>query len=157
MISTQEKTGKAESQSVFRKVGECLYKHESSGIYYGLVKRCGKQFRRSLKTNDRVLANRRLSELREKVGRLSNVKSARRITFSELAERWFGTIKGNLKPLSAGRVQTCIDQIEPYFAGVTIRNITRAMCDHWATKRGEKISASTFNKERDVLQVILKY
>jgi integrase len=157
MISTQEGMGSTAVQSVFRKVGECLYKHESSGIYYGLVKRCGKQFRRSLKTNDRVLANRRLSELKEKVGRLSNVKSARRITLIELADRWFGTVKGNLKPLSAGRVQTCIDQIKPYFSDVNIRNITRAMCDEWATKRGDKISASTFNKERDVLQAILKY
>ena len=157
MISTQEGTGSTESQSVFRKVGECLYKHESSGTYYGLVKRCGKQFRRSLKTTDRALANRRLSELREKVGRLSNVKSARHITFIELAERWFETIRGNLKPLSAGRVQTCIDQIKPYFADVNIRNITRGMCDEWATKRGDKISASTFNKERDVLQTVLKY
>lgn len=116
MISTQEGAGSTESQSVFRKVGECLDKHESSGADYGLVKRCGKQFRRSLKTTDRVLANRRLSELREKVGRLSNAKSARRITFIELAERWFGTVRGNLKPLSAGRVQTCLDQIKPYFA-----------------------------------------
>ena len=31
------------------------------------------------------------------------------------------------------------------------------MCDAWATKRGGKIAASTFNKERDVLQTILKY
>jgi integrase len=156
MISTQDGSENT-AQPVFQKVGECLYKNQSSGKYYGLVKRCGKQFRRSLKTDDRQLANRRLSELKAKVGRLSNVKSARRITFAELAERWFETIRGNLKPLSAGRVQTCIDQLTPYFSDVNIRNITRGICDEWATKRGDKISASTYNKERDVLQAILRY
>src|SRR5271155_5819016 len=38
-------------RGIFIKVAECLYRHKSSQIYYGLVKRSGKQFRRSLKTN----------------------------------------------------------------------------------------------------------
>jgi hypothetical protein len=53
--------------SPFRKVAECLYRNESSGIYYALVKRTGKQYRRSLKTTDRKLAEPRLSDFRQKV------------------------------------------------------------------------------------------
>ncbi len=41
--------------AVFHKVGECLYRNESSGIYYALVKRSGKQYRRSLKTQKELL------------------------------------------------------------------------------------------------------
>lgn len=142
---------------MFHKVAECLYRHESSGTYYGLVKRSGKQFRRSLKTDDRQLANRRLADLRDKVGKLSNVKSARRITFNELSERWFGTVRGGLKKSSAGRIETCIGQLKPYFANTNIRNISRATCDEWVTKRGAEIAASTFNKEIQTLRAVLAY
>jgi integrase len=156
MISTTQ-DGTGNTQSVFRKVAECLYKHESSGTYYGLVKRSGKQFRRSLKTNDRQLANRRLAELREKVGKLSNVTNAKRITFADLADRWFGTVRGGLKDSSARRIEISLDQLKPFFAGTNIRNISRATCDEWVTKRGAQISASTFNKEIHALQRVLAY
>jgi hypothetical protein len=49
-------------QSLFHKVGENLYGLESSRGYYALLERAGKQFkqfRRSLKTKDRKLAERR--------------------------------------------------------------------------------------------------
>ena len=120
---------------MFHKVAECLYRHESSGTHYGLVKRSGKQFRRSLKADDRQLASRRLADLREKAGKLSNVKSARRITFKELSERWFGTVRGGLKKSSAGRIETCIGQLKPYFANSNIRNISRATRDEWVMPR----------------------
>jgi len=45
-------------------VVECLYRHMSSGTYYGLVKRSGKQYRRLLKTTDRKLAERFPGEFR---------------------------------------------------------------------------------------------
>ena len=53
------------SISVFHTVGENLYRHVPSGNYYALLKRGGKQFRRSLKTPDRPLAQRRLSAIRD--------------------------------------------------------------------------------------------
>jgi hypothetical protein len=40
----------AVQQPVFHKVAENLYRLESSGGYYALIKKGGKQFRRSLKT-----------------------------------------------------------------------------------------------------------
>lgn len=62
-------------QPVFHKVAENLYRLESSGGYYALVKRGGKQFRRSLKTKDRKLAERRLKEIKERIGCPDFVKS----------------------------------------------------------------------------------
>jgi len=58
-----------------------FYRNESSEIHYALVKRHGKQFRRSLKASDRQLAGRRLAEFREKVTRLSRTKHAGTLTF----------------------------------------------------------------------------
>jgi len=56
---------------VFNKVGENLYRLESSGRYYGLLKRAGKQFRRSLTTTERKLAERRPAGLHKQIGNLS--------------------------------------------------------------------------------------
>ena len=50
------------AHAVFRKVAQNLYRLESSGVYYALFKRSGKQIRKSLKTVDPALARRRLSE-----------------------------------------------------------------------------------------------
>ena len=51
--------------------GENLYRSDSSGIYYALFKRDGKQIRRSLKTTDKELARRKLAELRRQVNRIT--------------------------------------------------------------------------------------
>jgi hypothetical protein len=56
-------TAPATDDPAFKKVAENLYRHAPSGNYYALLKRGGKQFRRSLKTDDRALANRRLADL----------------------------------------------------------------------------------------------
>ena len=55
---------KEASKLVFHRVAENLYRLETSGGYYALLKRGDKQFRRLLKTKDRKLADRRLIELR---------------------------------------------------------------------------------------------
>jgi hypothetical protein len=58
-----------------KKVGPNLYRAHT-GRYYLLVKRAGKQFRRSLKTKDAKLAKRRLREFQEKAGRLARFSGA---------------------------------------------------------------------------------
>jgi hypothetical protein len=74
-------------QPVFHKVAENLYRLESSGGYYALVKRAGKQFRRSLKTKDRKLAERRLSDLKAKVGAL-RISDDADLNFQQVANYW---------------------------------------------------------------------
>ena len=49
---------KGDEQPEFCKVAENLYRRTATDIYYALLKRGGKQFRRSLKTPDRPWANR---------------------------------------------------------------------------------------------------
>ena len=80
---------KAARKLVFHRVAENLYRLETSGGYYALIKRGDKQFRRSLKTKDRKLADRRLVELRAQVGNLTISKDAR-LSFEQVAERWKG-------------------------------------------------------------------
>ena len=41
-------------QSAFQKVGECLYRYSSNGVYYARFESSGKEIRRSLRTTDRA-------------------------------------------------------------------------------------------------------
>ena len=143
--------------SPFRKVAECLYRNESSGIYYALVKRTGKQYRRSLKTTDRKLAERRLSDFRQKVGLLSRTASPNQFSFSDIADRWIETLRPTLKPMSLSRRVVSLKQIKPYFATLSVRQLSTSACEEWAAKRSPSISASTYNNERDTIIAVLAY
>jgi integrase len=144
-------------QAVFHKVAENLYRHESSGTYYALFKRAGKQIRKSLKTKDTALARRRLNELGDKVARLNQTKGSSRLTFGDLAERWLGNHRARLKDKSVSRLDTCLKGLKPYFAHVPIRNITSRQCEAWINARGQKISPASYNHERRVLLSVLEF
>src|SRR5213593_3042361 len=86
MKSKAQLQGSAQAP-LFHKVAENLYRLESSGGYYALVKRAGKQFRRSLKTKDRKLAERRLGDLKAKVGAL-RISDDADLNFRQVANYW---------------------------------------------------------------------
>jgi integrase len=152
-----EKMKEASDPLFLHKVAECLYRRESSGIYYALVKKSGKQYRRSLRTNERKLAERSLSDFREKIVRLSPGVSASQMNFSSLATRWLETLRPTLKSSSFRRRDVSLSQIKPYLGGLLLRQITSRACEEWAGKRSPEIAASTYNNERDTIIAILTY
>jgi hypothetical protein len=85
MKMTSKNTPQPAEQPVFHKVAENLYRLESSDGYYALLKRGGKQFRRSLKTKDRKLADRRLNDLRAKIGCLK-ISADAKLNFEQAAK-----------------------------------------------------------------------
>jgi hypothetical protein len=60
-LMKRENCAEIQTQQTLKNVAECLWRHVQSGIYYALFKRKGKQFRRSLRTKDRKLAERKLA------------------------------------------------------------------------------------------------
>jgi ribosomal protein L35 len=84
----------------FKKVGPNLYR-DPAGRYYLLVKKSGKQFRRSLKTNDPALAKRRLREFLDRAGQLSTDGTNSSIRFDDLSQRWLASKTAELKASSA--------------------------------------------------------
>lgn len=146
------KTRKAQ----FHLVGPNLYRLGEGGKYYALLKRGDKQFRRSLRTKDRKLAERRLTELRAQIGNLT-ISDDARLSFPEIAKRWVATTQQGLKPASIKRRETCIKNLTPFFNGVLIRNIQPAHCERWVTGRGASISARTFVHELDTMRLIFDY
>jgi len=139
------------------RVSQCLYRQSHSGIYYGLLKRAGKQIRKSLKTKDRQLAERLLADLRRKVARLGKRPSSGKLTFTDLADSWLALEETKLKPSSARRVQTSLIQLKKHFGVLSVRAITTTCCEEWEKKRSAAASASTFNADRGALTRLLDY
>ena len=101
---------------VFDKVAENLYRHKSSNKYYALLKRGGKQFRRSLKTTDRKLANSRLANFRREVANLTLSQDSK-AGFDDIARTWLKTVKHTMKSSSLLRRETCINNLRRFFRG----------------------------------------
>ena len=72
------------NKPIFKLVGQCLYRNTTNDIYYALVKKRGKQHRKSLKTTDRQFAGRKLIEFRRQVNGFITPTKDRNITFKEL-------------------------------------------------------------------------
>ena len=100
------------------KVAECLYRN-NHGTYFALLKVRGKQIKKSLKTTERALANRRLADLRKKAHGLAD--EAGSITFDQLAQRWLAFIKPDLRPRSWQRLGGIVRLVKPFFRGVAVR------------------------------------
>jgi hypothetical protein len=93
----------------FQKVGECLYRYSSNGVYYARIKACGKEIRRSLGTIDRDLAKRRLSVLKEEQSQIDRSKS--KLTFAELCDQYFKTVQ-HQKPKALERKAHIVGRIK---------------------------------------------
>jgi integrase len=155
-MSRQSPSELAVAQSVFHKVAENLYRLESSGGYYALLKRGGKQFRRSLKTRDRKLADRRLSELRAKVGGL-RISTDAKLTFAQAGKMWLEADKHALSTSTVKRREMYIKGLLPYFQDIPIRNVTDQDCDCWVKDRGAVLASETFVHELDVLKAVFDF
>jgi len=140
----------------FKKVGPNLYR-DSAGRYYLLVKKSGKQFRRSLKTTDPGLAKRRLREFLDRAGQLSTDGTNSSIRFEELAQRWLAVKTAELKASSAYRRASVLKQLMAFFKGRLVRAIGASEFEAWKIHRGAKLSARSWNIDVETLKQIFDY
>ncbi|PYJ83300.1 MAG: hypothetical protein DME22_16060, partial [Verrucomicrobia bacterium] len=82
MLSRMTTTTTPRRAGQFRKVGENLYRYSSNEIYYAVFRVNGKLIWKSLETEDRELAKRKLKEELEKHGRVNG--ALRGMTLQEL-------------------------------------------------------------------------
>jgi integrase len=93
-----------------QKVGECLYRYSSNGVYYARIKIDGKEIKRSLGTTDRTLARRKLSALKDELRQID--RSQGRVTLAELCDRYLKTVQHQKlktverKTFIVGRIKT---------------------------------------------------
>src|SRR6266513_2273420 len=120
MKRNHAKSTEPAGQPVFHKVAENLYRLESSGGYYALVKKGDKQFRRSLKTKDRKLADRHLKELKEQIRGLSLADDSK-LGFEAVANRWLESVKHTLAPGTIQQREIRVKNIAPFFKSTLLR------------------------------------
>ena len=75
----------SQNRCQLQKVGECLYRYSSNGVYYARLKVDGKEIKRSPGTTDRTLARRNLAALKDELRQID--RSQGRMTLAELADR----------------------------------------------------------------------
>jgi integrase len=98
----------------FQKVGECLYRYSSNGVYYARIKRAGKESKRSLRTTDRALAQRRLRDLRDEQQQVDPAQG--NLTLAQLCDHWLAT-KRNAKPKTLQQKTHAAQQIKTRWPG----------------------------------------
>jgi len=156
MTKKDKKTSSTRKPYTFKRVSENLYKVIETGGYYALVKRGGKQIRRSLKTTDKALARRRLAVLKEKASKLRTGKENASITFERYSKRWIEAKAASLKSKTIRRMKDCLKGIKPYLGDSLIRNITYQDCERWLIGRGKVLKPSAYRQERQLMIGVLK-
>jgi integrase len=94
---------------VFQKVGECLYRYSSNGVYYGRIRVDGKEIKRSLETTDRELAKRKLAQFKEEQRQMD--RSQGRLTLAELCDRYLNTVR-HQKPKTVERKSFIVQRLK---------------------------------------------
>jgi integrase len=115
--------------TAFQKVGECLYRYSRNGMYYARIKREGKESKRSLRTTDRALAQRRLRDLRDQQQHLD--PSRGNVTLTQLCDLWLAT-KQNAKAKTLEGKTYIAQQIKNHWPGGAtqrLRAITPSQAD----------------------------
>jgi integrase len=92
-----------------QKVGECLYRYPSNGVYYARIKIDGKEIKRSLGTTDRALARRKLSALKDELRQID--RSQGKLTLAELCDRYLKTVQ-HQKPKTIERKTFIVGRIK---------------------------------------------
>jgi integrase len=116
------------------KVGECLYRYSSNGVYYARIKTDGKEIRRSLETTDRDLAKRRLADLRDRQRQVD--RSQGKVTLAELCDRYLATVQ-HQKPKTVERKSLIVRRIKddwPTGSLTQISKVKPSECDVWLSR-----------------------
>jgi integrase len=149
---------KAPQSGVFRKVGECLYRYSSNGVYYARFKSDGKEFRRSLETTDPAEARRKLAAEKQKERHTD--RSQGKLTLRELCDRWLKTMQGS-KPKTLEQKSYVVARIKNEWpAGnlVQVGKIKPSDCDLWLARCAHKspkgFSASSRNARVQILKEV---
>jgi integrase len=137
-----------------KRVGPYLYRYESSGVYFAHVRSGGKLYRESLKTDDRSVANRKLSEFRKKLSRVDPKLS--KTTLAAMCDLYEETIEHLSKSTKKAR-KGIIARLKKTFFGadaLSLRKIKSSQIKAWLSKQAGKLSASHYNAHVTTLREI---
>jgi integrase len=118
----------------FEKVGECLYRYSSTGVYYARLKRPGKEIRRSLRTTDKALAKRRLAELRNEQAEID--PALEKMSLRELCNDFLETIQ-HQKPKTVERKELIVGRMKKHWPTgdlTQVRKVKEMDVNRWLSR-----------------------
>jgi integrase len=130
----------------FCRVAENLYRYSASGVYYARFRANGKEVRKSLRTVDRSLAKRRLTEELEnaskvdaKIGKMTLEELLRlfKERLSQFAPKTVSTRRSLLK---------CFKETWPHGLNVTVQSVNTGQLDLWLAAKRKDIKNATYNE-----------
>jgi integrase len=132
-----------------------LYRRGKSKIWWGRAQRQAREYRRSLKTADRALADRRFRQWLTDLDAIAWGEKPRR-SFEEASERFFREHLPTLKPRGAKRYITSLKSLAAHFDGKTLDCIRSAELSAFETaRRTQGVSAGTIRRDLSCLSSIM--
>jgi integrase len=116
-----------QNKNAFHKVGECLYRYSSNGVYYARFESGGKEIRRSLRTTDRASAQRALAWLKREREQVDPAQG--KLTLAELCDRYAATIQRQ-KPKTIERKELIIRRIKRQWPTGKLTQVTKVKPSH---------------------------
>jgi hypothetical protein len=130
----------------FRKVAENLYRYSSNGNCYARFRHGGKQIYKSLRTDDRELARRRLKEELEKAEKI-DLKLAK-MSLEKLLELYAGRLSQYEFKTAATRrsILGIFKKTWRHGLAVPVPEISAGQLELWLSERRAKLRNSTINE-----------
>jgi len=133
----------------FQKVGECLYRYSSNGVYYARIRTSGKEIKRSLETTDRAIAQRELARFKNEQRQVD--RSQGKLTLAELCDRYLKTVQ-HQKPKTIEGKMCVVARIKRHWPTASkltqIAKIKPSDVDLWlasVSRRAKRFGAASRN------------
>jgi integrase len=115
-------------KSAFQKVGECLYRYSSNGVYYARFESGGKEIRRSLRTTDRASAQRALAWVKQEREQVDPTQG--KLTLAELCDRYSATIQ-HQAPKTVQRKLLIVHRIKSHWPTGRLTQVAKVRPSHF--------------------------
>jgi integrase len=123
--------------------------------YWARAQRKGREYRRSLATTNRAVAERRFREWLEELDAIAYGDKPRR-TWEEASERFIREHLPTIKRSAAVRYGVSLKHLDEHFAGKMLHQITSAgMSEFEAKRRAQGVSTSTIRRDLACLSSLL--
>lgn len=122
-------------------------------IWWGRAQRQNQEQRRSLKTKNRAVAQKRLRQWLDDLDAVEWGDKPRR-TLDDAVERFIKEHFPTLKPKTKIRYRTSIKHLMDHFGGVTMDQVKGKLPDFEAARRARGVSSSTIRRDLACLSVI---
>jgi integrase len=115
------------TRAAFQKVGECLYRYSSNGVYYARFKSGGKEIMRSLRTTDPDIARRTLAQRKAEFGGIDGARG--KCTIAELADEYLRTAQ-HQKPATLELKKLIVRRIKNEWPTGSLTQVSRIRPSH---------------------------